>query len=197
MLFDRTQDQSVEVLEVERNSCRTRVSTCSALTPSFRQPYKTLARILILSKLLRYTRTLFLTAVQHYQHRYLFSGCCLQENILTIARQQAKIDRLDQEIEEAKTSSHQLEPISTGKAAVSPAGQASAIHHNPPQLIQTAGLQRDDFDQHHVSTRATRGNSPQSQATSLSRDSLNCSSLSDVVMRDASEAAASQHSVWL
>jgi len=134
------------------------------------------------------------------QHRYLFKGCCLQENILTIARQQARIDRLDQEIEEAKTSGHQLEPMSTGKAGVFQADQASAINHDPPQSIQAAGLQRGASDQHHASTRVTRGNSPQTQATNLSHDNLGCSSSSDVVMTDASdtsEAAASQHSVWL
>ncbi|KAL0036462.1 hypothetical protein WJX77_008767 [Trebouxia sp. C0004] len=88
----------------------------------------------------------------------------IEENILTIARQQAKVERLDREIEEAKSSSHQLEPVPTGNAGVFPAGQASAINHDPPRFILAAGLQRDAFDQHHMSTEAIRGNSQQSQA---------------------------------
>ncbi len=43
-------------LRSSATDCRTRASTCSVPTPSFKQPYKMLARIQILSKLLRYTR---------------------------------------------------------------------------------------------------------------------------------------------
>ncbi len=192
MLFDRTQDQSVEVLEVERNRLQNSCKHLQRSNAELQTAIHDVGPDSDFEQAIEVHQNFVLTAVQP---RYLFKGCCLQENILTIARQQAKIDRLDQEIEEAKTSSHQLESMSTGKA-----GQASAINHNPPQFIQAAGLQRDASDQHYASTRATRGNSPQTQATNLSHDSMGCSSLSDVVMTDASnasEAAASQHSVWL
>lgn len=175
MLFDRTQDQSVEVLEVERNRLQ---NSCKHLQRSNAE---------------------LQSAIQDVGRDPDFEQA-IEENTLTIARQQAKIDRLDQEIEEAKISSHQLDPMATGKAGEFLAGQASAINHDPPQYIQAAGLQRDAFDQHHASTRATSGNSPQSQATSLSHDSLNCSSLPDAVMTDASGASgavASEQSVWL
>ncbi len=200
MLFDRTQDQSVEVLEVERNRLQNSCKHLQRSNAELQTAIQDVGPDSDFEQAIEVHQNFVLTAVQQYKHRCLFSGCCLQENMLTIARQQAKIDRLDQEIEEAKTSSHQLEPMSTGKAGVFPAGQASTISHNPPQSIQPAGSQRDASDQHHASTRATRGNSPQTQATNLSHDNLNCSSLSDVVMTDASdasEAAASQHSVWL
>ncbi|DBA89500.1 TPA: hypothetical protein ACH3X1_004122 [Trebouxia sp. C0004] len=175
MLFDRTQDQSVEVLEVERNRLQ---NSCRHLQRSNAE---------------------LQTAIQDVGPDSDFEQA-IEENILTIARQQAKVERLDREIEEAKSSSHQLEPVPTGNAGVFPAGQASAINHDPPRFILAAGLQRDAFDQHHMSTEAIRGNSQQSQGTSLSHNSLNCSSLLDAVMTDASdasEAAASQRSVWL
>lgn len=192
MLFDRTQDQSVEVLEVERNRLQNSCKHLQRSNAELQTAIQDAGPDSDFEQAIEVHQNFILTAVQH---RYLFSGCCLQENIITIARQQAKVNRLDQEIEEAKNSSHQLEPISTGKA-----DQASAINHNPPQITQAAGLQRDASDQHHASTRATRGNSPQTQINSLSHDNLNCSSLSDVAVpdaSDASEAAVSQHSVWL
>ncbi|DBA74905.1 TPA: hypothetical protein ACH3X2_009235 [Trebouxia sp. C0005] len=171
MLFDRTQAQSVEVLEVERNRLQ---NSCKHLQRSNAE---------------------LQAAIQDVGPDSDFEQA-IEENMLTIARQQVRIDRLGQEIEEAKISSHQREPTFTGKASVFSAGQASAIIHNTPHFTQAAGSQRDASDQHHASSRATRGNSPQTQATNLSHDN----SLSDVVMTgasDASEAAASQHSVWL
>lgn len=192
MLFDRTQYQSVEVLEVERNRLQNSCKHLQRSNAELQSAIQDVGPDADFEQAIEVQHYFVLTAVQH---RYLFSGCCLQDNILTIARQQAKIDRLDQEIEEAKTSTHQLESMSSGKA-----GQASAINHNSPQFVQAAGLQRDSSDQHRASTRASRGNSLQTQATNLSHDSIGCSSLSDVAMtdaRDASEAAASQQSVWL
>ncbi len=192
MLFERTQDQSVEVLEVERNRLQNSCKNLQRSNAELQTAIQDVGPDSDFEQAIEVHQDFVLTAVQH---RYVFSGCCLQENILTIARQQAKIDRLDQEIEEAKTSSHQLEPMSTGKA-----GQVSAINHNPPEFVQAAGLQRDASDQHHAPTTVTRGNSQQTQATNLSHDNLSQSSLSDVVMTDASDASkdtASQHSVWL
>lgn len=196
MLFDRTQAQSVEVLEVERNRLQNSCKHLQRSNAELQAAIQDVGPDSDFEQAIEVHQNFVLTAVQQHEHRGLFSGCCLQENMLTIARQQVRIDRLGQEIEEAKISSHQREPTFTGKASVFSAGQASAIIHNTPHFTQAAGSQRDASDQHHASSRATRGNSPQTQATNLSHDN----SLSDVVMTgasDASEAAASQHSVWL
>jgi len=113
---------------------------------------------------------------------------------VTIARQQAKIAQLEQEIQEATASNDMLEPIVTNKVLGQSRGQGSyAMDQDSSQDSGSVQLQPDSDAQQSMTGDAHR----QPPAHRRQPDNMLQACDRDAVMTESVQSASEQQSIWL
>lgn len=120
---------------------------------------------------------------------------------MAIARQQAKIAQLQQEILNAKESDHRLEPMFTSKNCMHMSGHAADMDIDPPQSLGVLGArlqgsaQQSAAQQGHQQHLSGNHSQPHSQRSVGMPSSQPDAAMTEIV--NSSDTSPDQQSVWL